>query len=94
MPRETRQGERRVAIVPEVAGRLSGSGVDVVLQAGAGASAYFPDAAYRDKGAEVVDGLEGVLAGAEVTATVNAPAPEVVDPLLGALQRARRLGQS
>jgi NAD(P) transhydrogenase subunit alpha len=76
VPTETRQGERRVAIVPEVAGRLISSGVDVVVQSGAGASAHFSDSAYLEKGASVVAPVGELLAGAAVVAKVNAPSPE------------------
>jgi NAD(P) transhydrogenase subunit alpha len=75
VPTETRIGEQRVAIVPEVAGRLSGSGVDIFVQAGAGSKAHFPDAAYREKGANIVEGADGLLARADVVAKVHAPAP-------------------
>ncbi len=75
VPSETRAGERRVALVPEVAGRLVGAGVEVVVQRGAGASAHFPDAAYEEKGAGLGDGA-GVVAGAGLVARVNAPDPE------------------
>lgn len=77
VPTETRAGERRVAIVPEVAGRLAALGVDVAVQAGAGHSAYFPDASFQEKGAVVGEGAS-VLAGAEVVARVNPPTPEEV----------------
>ncbi|HLX89741.1 MAG TPA: Re/Si-specific NAD(P)(+) transhydrogenase subunit alpha [Acidimicrobiales bacterium] len=76
VPSETRAGERRVAVVPDVAGRLVAAGVDVVVQSGAGTSAYFPDDAYRDKGASVADGAAAALAGATAVAKVNAPTPE------------------
>ncbi len=48
--RETAPGERRVALVPETAGKLAAAGFDVVVEAGAGAAASFPDAAYADAG--------------------------------------------
>ena len=75
VPTETRAGERRVAVVPEVAGRLVGAGVDVAVEKGAGALAHFPDAVYEDKGATVAEG-PALLAGAEAVARVNAPTPE------------------
>ena len=75
VPTETRIGEQRVAIVPEVAGRLSGPGVDIFVQAGAGSKAHFPDAAYHEKGANIVEGADDLLAGADVVAKVHAPAP-------------------
>ncbi len=69
VPTETRPGERRVALVPESVGRLTALGVDVRVQAGAGAGANALDQAYRDSGASVVDG--DVMAGADVVLTVN-----------------------
>jgi NAD(P) transhydrogenase subunit alpha len=51
--RETAQGERRVALVPETVGKLRAAGFDVVVEAGAGDAASFPDAAYTDAGAAI-----------------------------------------
>jgi len=78
VPTETLVGERRVAIVPEAAGRLSGSGVDVFVQAGAGSKAHFSDAAYRENGADVVEGADDLLHGSDVVVKVHAPAPTEV----------------
>ena len=50
VPRETAPGERRVALVPETAGKLAAAGFEVVVEAGAGAAASFPDAAYGEAG--------------------------------------------
>jgi NAD(P) transhydrogenase subunit alpha len=55
VPRETAPGERRVALVPEVVGKLVPAGFDVVVQRGAGKAASFPDAAYEDAGARLAD---------------------------------------
>jgi H+-translocating NAD(P) transhydrogenase subunit alpha len=52
--KESSPGEHRVALVPETLGRL-GDGIDVVVEPGAGEAAGFPDAAYRDAGAEIGD---------------------------------------
>jgi len=49
--RETAPGERRVALVPETAGKLVAAGFEVVVEPDAGAAASFPDEAYRDAGA-------------------------------------------
>ena len=51
--RETASGERRVALVPETVGKLAAAGVEVVVEAAAGAAASFPDAAYVDAGATI-----------------------------------------
>ena len=61
VPKETTDGERRVALVPEVVGKLTrGAGEDgswpvVLVQRGAGAGALIPDKAYAEAGAELVD---------------------------------------
>jgi NAD(P) transhydrogenase subunit alpha len=49
--RETAPGERRVALVPETAGKLAAAGFEIVVEPGAGEAAAFPDAAYADAGA-------------------------------------------
>jgi NAD(P) transhydrogenase subunit alpha len=46
--RETAAGERRVAITPEMAKKLQGKGLRVLLERGAGASAGFPDEVYAN----------------------------------------------
>ena len=48
--RETAPGERRVALVPETAGKLAAAGFEIVVEAGAGDAASFLDAAYADAG--------------------------------------------
>jgi H+-translocating NAD(P) transhydrogenase subunit alpha len=51
VPREAREDETRVALTPAVVGQLAKLGVGVLLEAGAGAAAGFPDEAYVEKGA-------------------------------------------
>ncbi len=46
VPRETFPGERRVALVPAVIPTLKKAGFEVVVEAGAGVSAGYPDAEY------------------------------------------------
>jgi NAD(P) transhydrogenase subunit alpha len=54
VPREIYPGERRVALVPAVIPSLTKAGMEVIIEAGAGASAGYPDADYVAKGARVV----------------------------------------
>jgi len=54
VPREIYPGERRVAIVPAAVPILTKGGFEVVVQAGAGNEAGYPDASYTAKGAKVV----------------------------------------
>ena len=75
VPTETRPGEHRVGLVPEVCGRLTSAGVEVAVEAGAGADAHFLDGVYTEKGA-TVGPLASVLSGAAVVAKVQAPTEE------------------
>ena len=51
--RETAPGERRVALVPETAGKLAAAGFELVVEPGAGDAASFDDAAYAAAGVTV-----------------------------------------
>jgi NAD(P) transhydrogenase subunit alpha len=63
--KETRPGERRVASVPDLVGKLVGLGYDVAVEPGAGDEADLPDQAYLDAGATVdshaLDGADVVI---------------------------------
>ena len=76
--RESTAGERRVAVTPEVAKKLKSRGADVVLEHGAGASAYFADAAYA--GCETTD-ARTALARADVLLKVQPPSLEEIAAL-------------
>jgi NAD(P) transhydrogenase subunit alpha len=56
--RETAAGERRVALVPEALGKLQQAGLEILVEAGAGAGALIPDEAYREAGATIVSTVE------------------------------------
>ena len=71
VPREAAPGERRVAIVPAHVQTLTGAGIDVVVERGAGEASGYPDADYEAKGATVLDDAR---AGTEVVLAVRAAA--------------------
>ncbi len=52
--KETAPNERRVALVPEVIGKLVNAGLEVLVESGAGEGSAIPDSAYVDVGAKVV----------------------------------------
>ena len=76
VPTETRPGERRVALVPEVAKKLIGAGWEICLQAGAGTEAAFPDAAFADAGATVAPDAASAVSGAGLVVKVNPPSAQ------------------
>jgi H+-translocating NAD(P) transhydrogenase subunit alpha len=62
VPRESMPGERRVALVPETVKKLVDSGIEVVVERGAGTLAGFADAEYSGAGATVADTAAAVYA--------------------------------
>ncbi|MCC6737533.1 MAG: Re/Si-specific NAD(P)(+) transhydrogenase subunit alpha [Planctomycetia bacterium] len=81
VPRETRPGERRVAIVPDSVPKLAGLGFEVRVQAGAGDRAGASDERYAAKGAAVVGDAGELAAAADVLVRVGPPDEPDVDRL-------------
>ncbi len=78
VPREILDGERRVALVPQVVKKLVDAGFEVRVETGAGEAAYFSDEAYKEAGATIVDGARAAY-GAEVVLKVRPPEVSEVD---------------
>jgi NAD(P) transhydrogenase subunit alpha len=76
VPRESGVGERRVALVPKVAERLIGKGLDVVVESGAGLAALIPDELYTAVGASIGDPWS-----ADVVVKVAPPSDEEIGKL-------------
>jgi len=73
IPKERHQDEARVAATPETVKKLIAMGLDVALEAGAGAGAAVPDAAYTEAGA-TIEAEEGALLGdADIVLKVRRP---------------------
>src|ERR1700682_5340004 len=70
IPRETYPGERRVALVPAVIPNLAKAGLEVVVEAGAGIEAGFPDADYAAKGAKILKDRAEVFGTADIVIQV------------------------
>ena len=70
VPKEIYPGERRVALVPMVIPNLVKAGFEVLLEAGAGAAAGYPDALYVEKGAKIGPDRASVFGGAEIVTQV------------------------
>jgi NAD(P) transhydrogenase subunit alpha len=79
VPKEIRDGEKRVALVPDIINKLTRLGLDVVIESGAGVNAQASDEAYRAAGAQVVAG--DVLKGADVVLSVTALTPQQIATL-------------
>ncbi|MFY9529994.1 MAG: NAD(P) transhydrogenase subunit alpha [Candidatus Acidiferrales bacterium] len=70
VPRESFPGERRVALVPSVIPGLAKAGLEVVVEAGAGTEAGYPDAQYVEKGAKILPTRAEVFRAADIVVQV------------------------
>jgi proton-translocating NAD(P)+ transhydrogenase subunit alpha len=70
VPRESYPGERRVALVPSVIPSLAKAGLEVVIEAGAGAEAGYPDAEFTAKGAKILPQRADVFRAADIIVQV------------------------
>ncbi|HET6611108.1 MAG TPA: Re/Si-specific NAD(P)(+) transhydrogenase subunit alpha [Kofleriaceae bacterium] len=70
VPKETLPGECRVALVPSALPMLAKAGLEIVIEAGAGDAAGYPDDEYREKGAEIGD--RNATLAADAVVFVNA----------------------
>jgi len=70
VPKESYPGEQRVALVPVVIPNLIKAGLEVVVEAGAGEQAGYPDAAYIEKGAQIVPDRTAVFGTADIVVQV------------------------
>jgi H+-translocating NAD(P) transhydrogenase subunit alpha len=95
--REQAPGERRVSLVPDVIDRLTSAGLDVLVEAGAGAAASFSDDAYEKAGARTVSPAD-LYEHADVITCVNPPgiptrAGQVLVGMLEPLRRPERVSE-
>jgi NAD(P) transhydrogenase subunit alpha len=70
VPRESFPGERRVALVPAAVPNLTKAGLQVVVEAGAGAAAGYPDADYAAKGAKIAADRAEVFRAADIVVQI------------------------
>lgn len=77
--RETTPGERRVALDPGAVQKLIGMGLEVVMEAGAGEHARYPDSAYEPT--RVVDTAAEALGQADIIAKIHPPTADEVEAL-------------
>jgi len=81
VPRERTPGERRVALVPETAGKFVKAGIAVAVERDAGRSAGFLDEAYAAAGATIAADEAATVADADIVVRVNKPSDAELDGL-------------
>jgi alanine dehydrogenase len=73
VPKEIKDNEYRVGLVPSTVRELTDKGHRVMVETGAGVGAGLPDADYRAAGAEIVDSADAVYSSAELIVKVKEP---------------------
>lgn len=74
VPKEISAGERRVALVPSTVLQLIQSGLEVVVEAGAGGLSGYPDEDYESAGAKIAPSPEAAYGSGDIVVKVVAPA--------------------
>lgn len=78
--KEAAPDERRVALVPEVVGKLRAAGLEVLVESGAGDAAWLRDGSYAEADAAVVSRAE-LLGSADAIVMIGKPSPDLVQRL-------------
>jgi alanine dehydrogenase len=78
VPREVKDDEYRVALLPVGAELLTGDGHTVLLERGAGLGCGFDDDAYAPHGIELVDAPAGIYGRADLVVKVKEPQPDEI----------------
>ena len=79
--RENAPGENRVAATPELTAKLSSAGHKVLVQSDAGERAGFPDEAYTESGASILDAPAEVASDSDILLHVGKPSPEEISAM-------------
>lgn len=77
--KETKPGEKRVALVPAVVAKIAKLGFQVHVQSEAGKSSLISDAEYQEQGAVIVTNISQELANFQVVVSVNPLTPDLID---------------
>ena len=75
IPKEIKQQENRVSLLPSAADQLARRGHTVLVQRNAGVGSGYPDQDYLEAGAKIVETAEEVFAKADMIVKVKEPLP-------------------
>ena len=87
IPKETRAGETRVAVSPQVIQKLVGLGYDVTVEKGAGDAASYSDETLKDAGASIAASAATAVKSADIVMMVNPPVTSGAGNLPGQMKK-------
>jgi len=79
IPKEISEGERRVAIVPNMAAKLKKAGHDILVESDAGEAAFFSDSEYEQAGATIVADAQSLYPEADLIMKIWPPEKHEVE---------------
>ncbi len=79
--KETLEGERRVAAVPETVSKMTKAGTEVMVESGAGVSSFISDREFEEAGAVISPSGDELLSGVDVLLKVNKPTLDEIGKL-------------
>lgn len=77
VPKETVEGERRVALIPADVQKLEKQGMEVLVEQGAGRE-YHPDEEYEEAGAAIAGSTQELYSGTDLIVKVHSPSSEEI----------------
>tara|TARA_B100001113_G_scaffold148628_1_gene121931 strand:+ start:642 stop:1754 length:1113 start_codon:yes stop_codon:yes gene_type:complete len=75
--KERKDGEKRVAIVPDIAKKLVNEGHQVFIESGAGDQSFFSDETYKESGAEIMH-LDDIVKKTDILLVVDLPSEDIL----------------
>src|SRR5208283_4083743 len=81
IPKETHQGEQRIAFIPSSVDRLVKKGAQVIIETGLGASIGIPDEEYKKAGASTESNRPSLLSSADIILRLRKPPLEEISLL-------------
>jgi len=81
VPRETAEGETRVALTPQAVAQIAADGNQVLVQAGAGERSFIGDEAFREAGGTMVPDAAALYRDAEMVLRVGRPSDDEIKQL-------------
>ena len=79
--KETLEGERRVAAVPETVSKMTKAGTEVLVESGAGVSSFISDREFEEAGAVISPSRDELLSGVDILLKVNKPTQDEIGKL-------------
>lgn len=76
IPKETAEHEKRVALIPDTVSKLKDKGLDIWIESDAGQASNYPNSAYSDAGADIIEEKDKIFTEADILISIQTPPKE------------------